>query len=50
MIPPVTQRTMAKRAGSTVVEQKGSHAVYVLSPRAVATLIETASKAVAHRH
>ncbi len=48
MIPPVTQRTMAKRAGSTVVEQKGSHAVYVSSPRAVATLIETAAKAVAH--
>src|SRR5277367_3327344 len=36
MIPPVTQRTMAKRAGSKVVEQKGSHAVYVSSPRAVA--------------
>ena len=47
MIPPVTQRTMAKRAGSTVVEQKGSHAVFVSSPRAVAALIETAAKSIA---
>lgn len=49
MIPPVTQRTMSKRAGSTVVEQKGSHAVYVSQPGAVAALIETAAKAVASR-
>ena len=47
MIPPVTQRTMAKRARSTVVEQKGSHAVFGSQPRAVAALIETAAKAVA---
>jgi pimeloyl-ACP methyl ester carboxylesterase len=50
MIPPITQRTMSKRAGSTVVEQKGSHAVYVSNPRAVAALIETAAKAAANRH
>jgi hypothetical protein len=29
MIPPDAQRAMSKRAGSTVVEVKGSHAVYV---------------------
>lgn len=50
MIPPATQRTMSKRAGSTVVEQKGSHAVYVSQPRTVAALIETAAKAVANQH
>lgn len=50
MIPPVTQRSMAKRAHATVVEQKGSHAIYVSQPRAVATLIETAAKAVASKH
>jgi len=31
---------MAKRAGATVVEVKGSHAVYVSQPEAVAALIE----------
>src|ERR1700730_1895069 len=29
MIPPAAQRSMSKRAGSTVVEVKGSHAIYV---------------------
>jgi pimeloyl-ACP methyl ester carboxylesterase len=42
MIPPDAQRTMSKRAGSTVVEVKGSHAVYVSQPEAVASLIEKA--------
>ena len=32
MIPPDAQRAMSKRAGSTVVEVKGSHAVYVSQP------------------
>src|ERR1022692_4741059 len=32
MIPPEAQRAMSKRAGSTVVEVKGSHAVYVSQP------------------
>ena len=32
MIPPDAQRGMSKRAGSTVVEVKGNHAVYVPSP------------------
>jgi hypothetical protein len=32
MIPPPAQQMMAKRAGATVVESKGSHAVYVSRP------------------
>ena len=40
MIPPDAQRAMSKRAGSHVVEVKGSHAVYVSQPQAVASLIE----------
>jgi pimeloyl-ACP methyl ester carboxylesterase len=43
MIPPDAQRAMSKRAGSTVVEAKGSHAIYVSQPRAVAALIEQAA-------
>ena len=46
MIPPPAQRAMSKRAGSTVVEVKGSHAVYVSQPAAVADLIEKAAKGV----
>jgi hypothetical protein len=34
---------MSKRAGSTVVEEKGSHAIYVSQPNAVAALIEKAA-------
>ena len=44
MIPPAAQRVMAKRAGSTVVEVKGSHSAYVSQPGAVAALIEQAAK------
>ena len=44
MIPPPAQQFMSKRAGSTVVEVKGSHAVYVSKPEAVARLIEKAAK------
>src|SRR5579864_8274840 len=36
MIPPDAQRVMSRRAGSTVVEVKGSHAIYVSQPKAVA--------------
>ena len=43
MIPPEAQRAMSKRAGSTVVEVKGSHAVYVSQPQAVAHFIEQAA-------
>ena len=46
MIPPPAQQFMSKRAGSTVVEVNGSHAVYVSRPEAVATLIKNAAKAV----
>ena len=45
MIPPPAQRMMAERAGSTVVETSGSHAVYVSKPEAVAALIEQAAAA-----
>jgi pimeloyl-ACP methyl ester carboxylesterase len=47
MIPPDAQRAMSKRAGATVVEAKGSHAVYVSQPRAVADLIAKAAHSVA---
>ena len=46
MIPPPAQREMAKRAGSSVTEVKGSHAVYVSRPDAVAKLIGQAAAAV----
>ena len=46
MIPPDAQRAMSKRAGSTVVEAKGSHAIYVSQPEGVAALIEQAAKSV----
>ncbi|MFL5654442.1 MAG: alpha/beta fold hydrolase [Ktedonobacteraceae bacterium] len=46
MIPPPAQRFMSKRAGATVVEVAGSHAIYVSQPNAVAALIETAVKGV----
>ena len=46
MIPPDAQRSMSKRAGSTVVEVKGSHAIYVSQPEAVAALVEKAAKSV----
>jgi predicted RNA binding protein YcfA (HicA-like mRNA interferase family) len=43
MIAPDLQRFMAKRAGSEVVEVKGSHAIYVSNPDAVASIIERAA-------
>ena len=45
MIPPPAQRQMAARAGATVVERPGSHAVYVSRPDAVAQVIEQAANA-----
>ncbi len=47
MIPPDAQRAMSRRAGATVTEVKGSHAVYVSQPRAVAALIAKAATSVA---
>jgi len=46
MIPPPAQQFMSKRAGATVSEVKGSHAVYVSKPEAVAALIDKAAKGV----
>jgi pimeloyl-ACP methyl ester carboxylesterase len=46
MIPPAAQRFMSQRAGSTVVEVAGSHAIYVSQPEPVARLIEKAAGAV----
>jgi len=46
MIPPPAQRQMSKRAGATVIEVKGSHAIYVSQPKTVAAFIETAAKGV----
>jgi pimeloyl-ACP methyl ester carboxylesterase len=44
MIPPDAQRAMSKRAGANAVEVKGSHAVYVSQPEAVADLIVRAAE------
>jgi pimeloyl-ACP methyl ester carboxylesterase len=46
MIPPPAQRQMSERAGATVVEVEGSHAVYVSKPDLVADLIERAASEV----
>ena len=48
MIPPDAQRFMSKRAGATVVEAKGSHAIYVSQPAAVAALIKRVAKELSH--
>ncbi|AJF63270.1 alpha/beta fold hydrolase [Streptomyces vietnamensis] len=47
MIPPPAQRFMAERAGATVTETGGSHAVYVSKPAEVAALIRKAASAAA---
>jgi pimeloyl-ACP methyl ester carboxylesterase len=47
MIPPPAQRFMSERAGSTVVEAAGSHAIYVSQPDAVAALIKRAAEELA---
>jgi pimeloyl-ACP methyl ester carboxylesterase len=46
MIPPAAQRSMSRRAGSTVVESPGSHAIYMSQPLAVAAIIRKAADAV----
>jgi pimeloyl-ACP methyl ester carboxylesterase len=45
MIPPPAQRAMSERAGSTVTECPGSHAIYVSQPGAVAAIIAQAAQA-----
>jgi pimeloyl-ACP methyl ester carboxylesterase len=44
MIPPPAQRAMAERAGATVSETPGSHAIYVSQPAVVAGVITTAAR------
>jgi pimeloyl-ACP methyl ester carboxylesterase len=44
MIPPPAQRIMSERAGSTVIEQAGSHSIYVSQPSATAELIRQAAR------
>ena len=43
MIPLAAQQFMSKRAGSTVSQVGGSHAIYVSQPKAVVSLIEQAA-------
>ena len=40
---------MSERAGSTVIEVSGSHAIYVSQPAVVAALIHDAATAVSTR-
>jgi len=47
MIPPPAQRSMAQRAGATIVEAAGSHAIYVSKPDAVASIIKQAAASTA---
>jgi pimeloyl-ACP methyl ester carboxylesterase len=49
MIPPPAQRQMAARAGATVAEATGSHAIYISQPEAVAALIAKAAKSVSSK-
>ncbi|MGG8406424.1 alpha/beta fold hydrolase [Streptomyces sp. 12297] len=44
MIPPAAQRAMPERAGATVTETPGSHAVYVSRPALVAAVITQAAQ------
>jgi pimeloyl-ACP methyl ester carboxylesterase len=44
MIPPDAQRAMSKRAVARTSETRGSHAVYVSNPEAVATFIRAAAQ------
>ncbi|WP_066366910.1 alpha/beta fold hydrolase [Herbidospora mongoliensis] len=46
IIPPSAQRVMAGRAGATVTETPGSHAVFVSNPAVVAEVIAKAANAV----
>ena len=49
MIPPPAQRAMSERAGSTVTETPGSHAIYVSNPAAVAAVIAQAAATLTHQ-
>jgi pimeloyl-ACP methyl ester carboxylesterase len=45
IIPPAAQRQWAARANATVTEVRGSHAVYISQPAAVADAIDRAARA-----
>ncbi len=45
--PYPAQKAMSERAGATIAEVPGSHAIYVSNPEAVATFIEKAAQGVA---
>jgi pimeloyl-ACP methyl ester carboxylesterase len=47
MIPPPAQRSMAKRAGATLTEVAGSHAIYMSKPKDVALVIQRAAASAA---
>ncbi len=49
MIPPDAQRAMSERAGASVTEVQGSHAIYVSQPAAVAAVIQQAATAASTR-
>jgi pimeloyl-ACP methyl ester carboxylesterase len=49
MIPPPAQRQMEARAGSTVAEPAGSHAIYISKPEAVAALIAEAARSISSK-
>lgn len=48
MIPPAAQRAMSDRAGATVVEVAGCHAIYLSKPSDVAALIRRAAQEFVH--
>ena len=48
IIPPAAQRTMAKRAGSTVTEYHAGHLGLISDPQTVTQQIERAAKATVH--
>jgi pimeloyl-ACP methyl ester carboxylesterase len=49
MIPPPAQRAMAERAGATISEAPGSHAIYVSKPAVVVDAIVTAARSLRER-
>ena len=46
IIPPAAQRQMATRANAAITEVRGSHAVYISQPEAVADAIDAAAHAI----
>ena len=49
MILPPAQHHMATRAGATIAEAAGSHAIYFSKPEAVVALIAKAAKSVSSK-